>query len=714
MKNKKRWLIVLGILAILVAGGWIYWQQHKKGIIRNSIENAVSKGTDSLYYIHYDSSAIDEVNGNASFYNVVLQSDSLQQQLQMFDTASSATIYNIHIDRVSVRGANIPALVSNTAVEAKSIEIIHPVIYIINSGKKEKDRLSSNDSLAIYQKLLGKFNSINAGEITIENGILNFSNKTGQPHTSLNGISIALKNFRIDSTKDYQNILSYFIKDLTAKVNEVRLLNGDEQAVFSNVEYNAPGKFISLKKFQQIDGKQQVMFDVNNTLIKNIYSDSFILKQQLKAEELTSDGGLLTFYRKQNKNSADESDEIEINNSYFDEALLNKITIGNTKIMIYNRAKPSEAPLVISNVKFSATDIQKLYSGTSIRNLISRSNWALSGDGFSFLSANKRYKFDVGAFDMNSQQSTLHISKFLVQPQVTEEAFSKSLKFQDDLYNLSFRNIQVTGIDTRKLILEKRFEAGSATVEPEIRAYNDRTVTPNPASKVGKYPHQLLKKIKFPVSIKKLTVKNGYVAYKERGAVSGETGVVFFKNVNGTINNVTNIPDIISKNNIMLLQARAFFMGVSDLRTTWKLPLNTSDGSFIVTGTGGSFNAESLNSITEPLGMVSIRKGTVNKVTFEINGNDMQATGNSTLLYNGLKIDLLKKDSTDTRKKGLMSMVANFLVKNENPQNGETRKNEFTQERDTTKSFFYLVWKSIFNAAKKTVSGKNTEETGSK
>ena len=140
---KKYLLIIIVIVATAGVGGWFYWQQHKKGIIKNSIENAISKGTDSLYFIHYDSSSIDEVNGNASFYNITLQSDSLQKQLQLFDTASSATIYNIAIKEVSVRGANIAGLLSNTSIEANAIFIKQPVIYIISSGKKEKKILNS-------------------------------------------------------------------------------------------------------------------------------------------------------------------------------------------------------------------------------------------------------------------------------------------------------------------------------------------------------------------------------------------------------------------------------------------------------------------------------------------------------------------------------------------------------------------------------------------
>ena len=698
------------VLVVVVAGGVIYWQLHKKAIIRNSIQSAVSKGTDSLYFIHYDSSYIDEINGNATFYNVALQSDSLQKQLALFDTASSATLYNIHVDEVTVLGADIPALLNNTAVDARSILLKHPVVYIINSGKREDHTWNFDDTLAIYQKLLGKFNSIHSSEIIIEHGFLNFADKTGQPKTAFKDISIQLKNFRIDSTKDYDNIVSYFIKDIVAKVKEIFIKGDKNEAMFTDVEYNAPGKFIFLKKFQQRNSDNQLVFDINGTSINNISTDSFILKQQLKAEELRSDGGVLTFYRKPVKEANETNDEVEIDNNYFDEAQLNKVSIGNTKVMIYNKAKPSAPPFVLNNVKFAASDIQKLYSGTNIKNLISRSNWILSADGFSFLTEDKRYKMNVGAFSINNGLSTMHLNSFSVVPQLSEAAFAKSLKYQEDLFDLDFRNIEMTGVNTKILITDKRIEAATVTLQPSIKVFDDRTVTPNPASKVGKYPQQMLQKVKFPVNIKKLILKNGYVAYKERGAISRKTGIVFFKNVNGTVTNVTNIKDVIAKNNLMVLNATTSFMGVSNVQTTWELPLNATNGAFHVSATTGSFDATTLNPITEPLGMVAIRKGIFNKITFTLTGNDLMAKGPALFLYDDLKIDLLKKDDKDStinEKKGVTSFVANLLARNKNPQNGETRKNDVYMDRDITKSFFYLIWKSVFAAAKKTVMGKN-------
>lgn len=657
------------------------------------IENKISKGTDSLYFIRYDSSSIDEIAGNASFYQVDLQSDSLQTQLLLFDTASSETVYNVHLDELSVSGVNTAALLNNTAVTAKEIRIIRPVIYIIAAGKKEKEALDMNKHEFLYKKMLGKFDNIHAAHIIIEDGSVYFADKTGNPHSSLTGINIQLENFGINSSKDYQNIPSYFIKDVVAKVKEVKFRSETRQTTISDIEYNAPQKFLNLKNFQQKDNNQQLIHDLNNIRIANIATDSFILKQQLKAGELSSDGGVLTFFIKRANPAA--GDQVEMDANYFDEAVLNKITLGKTRINIVNLAQPSKPPLVLNNVTFEASDIQKVYSGTSLKNVVGRSNWSVSGDGFSLMTDDNRYQLKAGRFNINKANGTMSISNFSVIPQIGEEAFARSLKYQDDLYNLEFNNISLTGMNTGLLITKQRLEAETMTLQPTIRIFNDRTVTPSPESKVGKYPQQLLQTVKFPVNIKRMIVNNGTMLYKERGLLSKQTGIVSFKNINATITNVTNIKELIAQNNVMELNATTRFMDVSNVTTNWKLKLN--DGTFNVSGAFSPFNAVSLNKITEPLGMVTIKKGQITKLTFNLDGTDYKAQGNSTIFYDNLKISVLKRDP-EIERAGLRSFLANAFIKDSNAKASA----DIVFERDTHKSFFNLIWQAIFAATKKT------------
>ncbi len=108
--------------------------------------------------------------------------------------------------------------------------------------------------------------------------------------------------------------------------------------------------------------------------------------------------------------------------------------------------------------------------------------------------------------------------------------------------------------------------------------------------------------------------------------------------------------------------------------------------------------------------MASFSRGQINGLTFSMTGDDYHSDGEATLKYDDLKIKLLKSkgDSTDALKdKDLLSFAANILVKNSNPKNGNLRSGKINFDRDITKSFFNLLWKSIFQASKKIAMGKN-------
>ena len=310
---------------------------------------------------------------------------------------------------------------------------------------------------------------------------------------------------------------------------------------------------------------------------------------------------------------------------------------------------------------------------------------------------------NVGAFEINKANSSMRIKSFTVKPIYSVEAISKTLKHQESLYDIEFNNIELSGIDTRLLISKQRLEVVTATLQPVLKIYRDRTLAEDTSNKVGKSPHQLIQKIEFPFSVKKIVVRNGLVDYTEKKGEAKQTGTVSFKNINGTISNVTNIKDLISKSNLLILDVTTSFMGVTPLHTIWKLPLNTSNGAFEVSGVVGSFNGPELNPLIEPLGLASIKKGYVDKLTFNMTGNDLGSKGSATFLYRDLQVELLKVDSGDVKKKELMSFVTNALSKDSNPQNGVVRTEEIDFERDRTKSFFSLLWKSIFSAVKKTV-----------
>lgn len=707
-KGLKISLIIVGCLLL---GGLVYWQLVKKGVIRNVIEKAVSKGTDSTYYVKYESSSIDEVAGNASFTNIVLQSDSLQKLLYSDDTATLAQeIFNVRIGKLNILGANIPSFLKKNTIEANTIEIIQPVITIVRTGKQGDISMSREDSLALYDRITGKFNSIQAGEIVIMDGTIAFANGKKAPHTIIQGINIHLKNLRIDSTRNYDNLVSYFIKDIDATVKSINTSNekNGNQFLLEGIQYNAPGRFIKVNWILQKDAKTgETLIGLKDNRISGISTNDFIVHRKIKADTVSSNGGIVSIYR--NKKSGDMNEEIELDNDFFDQAQIKNIRLGSTTLNIYNRAG-KEAPMTIKNIRFAVNDIAEVHSGSNIKRLISNSNWNFSGNGISFNTKDNYYKIDVGPFAMNNATTTLKLNKVAIVPLLSEAEFMKKQRFQKDQYNLSFNTIILTGINAQALINEQKLIADQASLQPVLKIYNDRTLDFDTTSKIGLYPHQMLYKLAVPIKIKTVIVNNGLVSYRERGRLSTQVGEVFFNNINGTISNVCNIKEELASNNMLTLHATGKFMGFAALKTTWKLPVNTSNGAFSVQGEIGPFDASRLNNMVKPLGMATIESGNIKHVSFGMTGDDYSSKGDFALLYDKLKIKLLKnkgEEKPDIKKKTVTSFIANLIMKDANPSGGKTRTAAIDFKRDTQKSFFNLLWKSIFQGTKKVAAGKN-------
>ncbi|MEO5984183.1 MAG: hypothetical protein ABIP80_01680, partial [Ferruginibacter sp.] len=691
--KKSHLYIAIGIV-IVALGAFVFLQYNKRSIIRKSIGSSVAKKSDSLYYLKYDSSVIDEVNGNASFFNVLLQSDSLQSRIAERDSSDNI-IYRVRVKEISVQGANVGGLVSGNKISARLIEIINPDILVTMIGKKESQPFTTKDSLAIYEKILGNFKSIQAGKILLKGGTLNFARKNDLPHATLNNINISITNFKIDSTKDYANLVSYFIKDVHASAQSLIKHNAQGTITLDNIVYDASARLLNIGSFKQNNKAGKPLTELHNIRISGLATNTFINEQELFANELASSGGRITLYKKATKEI-----DIELDSTQFYKAGINKISIGKTQVVLYNKSALTAPPEIIDNLSFLATDIPELKSGNTFKNILVNSKWILKGDGYTFFTKDKLYKISLGAFKIDKGLSEVAISKISMIPQISETQFMARRRLQGDYYELQFNNVNVTGVDINLLSRNGDLVGQEISLEPVIKVYRDLTLPQDTAVKVA-YPNHALQKLKSIVDIKRARFTNGYVSYRERGAISKQVGQIFFDKLSGSIVNVSN------KNKAdMILAADAKFMGVSNFTTQWMIPFNTQP--FSVKGKLGAIDPTVLNAALEPQGMASVKRGNIYSYDFQIKGSGYNAITVSKLVYDQLKIELLKKNNykNELEKKSALSFLANILIKDANPPNG-SRIISGDYTREISKSFFNLLWKSMFVSLQKTITGRS-------
>ena len=132
--------------------------------------------------------------------------------------------------------------------------------------------------------------------------------------------------------------------------------------------------------------------------------------------------------------------------------------------------------------------------------------------------------------------------------------------------------------------------------------------------------------------------------------------------------------------------------------------LNSTEGKFTADGHVSSFDAPFLNEVSVPIGLIRLKAGTIHSLDFSFTGDNLQAGGKLLMKYNDLKVDVLKRDrkSNSIKKKGIKSLLANIIVKNDNPRNGQLLEVNPSYDRDVQRSFFNLIWKTIFTGMKKT------------
>ncbi|MGI8952302.1 MAG: hypothetical protein ACR2FN_12065 [Chitinophagaceae bacterium] len=380
---------------------------------------------------------------------------------------------------------------------------------------------------------------------------------------------------------------------------------------------------------------------------------------------------------------------------------IKKLVVDNVTFT-YNNLTPPNKITVFQNVSMLFTDIQ-IDSTTqydSSRFLYAK-NADISLHNYQVRTADSLYFLNIDSIAISASARTMLFQKFAVVPRYKREEFEKKLSNIKDRYELSIEKIQFKKIDWWNLATENGFAADEVELSNgKFNDYCDRSL-PEAPSKLGKYPQQSLMSLPFPFQIVQMKINNFDISYEELNPNTQKSGTLYFKDVSGTIENMTNMADVIKANQWMNAKANCTFMNNTPINADFKFNLaKAKEGVFIVDATMGKINETVLNPITKPLALVEIDNADVKNLKAHVEGDNYKASAEITFLYDNLKITALKKDEdaqSKTKKRKFLSFLANSLIlQKSNPSaNGKiTTVNSFYQ-RDVHKSFFNLIFKVI-------------------
>jgi hypothetical protein len=332
----------------------------------------------------------------------------------------------------------------------------------------------------------------------------------------------------------------------------------------------------------------------------------------------------------------------------------------------------------------------------------------LSMENFSQPTSNNLYDFKIGTVSVSATSRVLTAKNILLQPRYSKKEFQSKIKSMKERYAISLPSVQFRDIDWWQLLNENILQARFAEMDHlDVEVYLDRS---GPAGKpqLQGFPHQLIMKLPMKLNIQTVQVNDLDVVYEEFSVLSGKTGKLFLNDLHGKISNLTNLPSAIKRNSTTTVTASGNLMNLSPVDLSLRFDLSHyRTGAFSAAlETKKSFDGQKISPLSEPLGLFMVKRGELKKLSAHISGNNYKASGQVVFLYDNLHITPMKKDESKPdglKKKSVTSFIANtFVLKEENPKNGEQRKADASFTRSTG-TFFNLIWKTTFVGILKTI-----------
>jgi len=448
--------------------------------------------------------------------------------------------------------------------------------------------------------------------------------------------------------------------------------------------------------------------------IKNFHPWRLLMHKKLKVDVLLFDKPDVIMVNRQfdfNEPKSDTSGKTPFRyiSKYLKELRVNKIDLRNISFKyINNNLQVPEADSVRNlNITLkdwlidseSANDRNRLYL---LKDVI------ISLNDYTFATPDSMYHIKLNQLDFKGSTGKLNVRSLRVLPRYSEMQFGVAAGFARDRFDIEMSDISLEGINLPLYIRKQELYAKEMNIANGfIHVFNNNALPKKNTVKTGKYPHQLLQKVKGQLTVKQLNLSNVDISYAEYDKQSGQKGEITFGNTSGIITNVTNAQKMKAKFPYMFASLNSQMMGKGQLDVRFKFNLLAGDGAFSYSGTLGAMDGQALNRITKPLGMVEVRRGRVKKLEFDINANDHAANGAMKFAFNELSVALLKKEQGEDRlvKQGFMSFLANAMVinpDNPNPE-GVLITAPIHYERVKTASFFNFIWRTLFQGIKYSV-----------
>lgn len=320
----------------------------------------------------------------------------------------------------------------------------------------------------------------------------------------------------------------------------------------------------------------------------------------------------------------------------------------------------------------------------------------------------KHIFMDLGAYealkidDLSLDNESLILKNIFLETKFSKEVLSSKIEVERDHVNLHIQELVIDKLDFgfHKDVFFVSADSGKIE-QPNLSIYRDKRVADD--IRIKNLYSEKLRNLPIDLSIHRLDLSNGNVAYAERVAATTQAGELFFKSVNASVTNLGNTYKNGEKTKIAV---RSNFMGKAPMHLDVSFDVTNKQDAFLASGAFENFHAKIVNSFFEA-NLNAKAEGEIEQIYFTFSGNNLKAKGDLKMKYEAFQFEIL---NSRNKVNTFLTAIGNVFVKDGSKSGKDGyRYGKIAADRNNTKSFFNYLWINVQSGLISALTGKGSK-----
>lgn len=288
---------------------------------------------------------------------------------------------------------------------------------------------------------------------------------------------------------------------------------------------------------------------------------------------------------------------------------------------------------------------------------------------------------------------------------------SKRVGIQIDIIEFDIDSLAINQLDpSDRFYTNLDIEAQSVSMDGlNIKLQRNKNFS-RPPDAVKPMFNAMINSIPVALELDTIHISNSSVTYSELGVKKDESGTIEIKQINGSIIDITNIPEL--QQNFGQLEANftANLSGQADMKVGLTVPYDRE--AFYLDVELGGMVLSKLNPTLKPLAGVEIMSGQLARIKYHMSASAYQSQNKLVFDYSNLHINMIKELENHRSKKRLfLSAVANAAIRNDNlPGQEKYQRAEYQSEPNIYRSPVNYIIQGLIQGIARIVPGKNVQK----